>query len=92
MADVLQTIKSILESDVLVEVAPEQMALDDSLRDVYGLDSLGFVELRVRCEEAFGITIDQDDFSPEHFGTLGGVVGLVERLIADSRGAEPAGA
>ncbi|QMU78302.1 acyl carrier protein [Streptacidiphilus sp. PB12-B1b] len=92
MADVLQTIKGILEGDVLVDVAPGRMTLEDSLRDVYGLDSLGFVELRVRCEEVFGITITEDEFSPEHFSTLGGVVELVERLIEAHRGAVPEGA
>lgn len=79
--DVLKTIKSILEADVLVEVPAERMQLSDSLRDTYGLDSLGFVELRVQCEERFGISISDDEFSPDNFSTLGGLVALVERLV-----------
>jgi acyl carrier protein len=79
--DVLKTVKAILESDVLVEVPPERMQPSDSLRDTYGLDSLGFVELRVQCEERFGISISDDEFSPENFSTLGGLVALVERLV-----------
>jgi acyl carrier protein len=80
-------IKGILVTDVLVDVPPERMRLEDSLRDVYGLDSLGFVELRVRCEEVFGISIGDDDFSPEHFSTLGGVTDLVERLVKEREAA-----
>jgi acyl carrier protein len=83
--DVMETIKSILESEVLVEVSPDGMSPSDSLRDVYELDSLGFVELRVQCEERFGITISDDEFSPEHFTTVGGVVTLVERLVAEQK-------
>ncbi|GAA2846261.1 hypothetical protein GCM10010517_02910 [Streptosporangium fragile] len=81
--NVLQTIKGILISDLLVDIPAERMELDDSLRDTYGLDSLGYVELRVCIEQAFGTTIDDDDFSPEHFTTLGGVKALVERLLKD---------
>ncbi|RMI46281.1 acyl carrier protein [Streptomyces triticirhizae] len=76
----------------MVEVPVGRMDADDSLRDVYGLDSLGFVELRVLCEENFGITISEDDFSPEHFATLGAVVSLVERLLKEQKDTvEPAG-
>lgn len=78
--NVAQIIKGLLSSELMVEVPVGRMGADDSLRDVYGLDSLGFVELRVLCEENFGITISEDDFSPEHFATLGTVVSLVERL------------
>ncbi|OLT10693.1 coronafacic acid synthetase [Actinomadura sp. CNU-125] len=81
--DVLQRIKGILVSDLLVDVPPERMEVDDSLRDVYGLDSLGYIELRVCCEQIFGVTIDDDDFSPENFSTLGGVEALVRRLLRE---------
>ncbi|GAA1234934.1 acyl carrier protein [Kitasatospora nipponensis] len=81
--NVAQTIKGLLSSELMVEVPVGRMDADDSLRDVYGLDSLGFVELRVLCEENFGITVSEDDFSPENFGTLGTVVSLVERLLKE---------
>ncbi|MEU7896321.1 acyl carrier protein [Nonomuraea sp. NPDC049152] len=81
--NVLQTIKGILVSELLVDIPAERMQPDDSLRDVYGLDSLGYVELRVCIEQTFGITIDDDDFSPEHFATLGGIQALVEHLQKD---------
>jgi acyl carrier protein len=81
--NVAQTLKGLLSSELMVEVPVGRMDADDSLRDVYGLDSLGFVELRVLCEENFGITISEDDFSPEHFATLGTVVSLVERLMKE---------
>ncbi len=76
----LQTIKQILSSDVLVEVPTDQMQLDDSLREGYGIDSLGFVELRVRCEESFGIDIPDEAFAVEELSTLGDVLALIERL------------
>ena len=85
--NVTQTIKGMLSSELMVEVPIDQMNVDDSLRDTYGLDSLGFVELRVQCEETFGVTISEDDFAPENFGTLGAVVSLVERLLKEQENA-----
>nr|WP_063792362.1 acyl carrier protein [Nonomuraea pusilla] len=81
--NVLQTIKGILISDLLVDIPAERMEPGDSLRDAYGLDSLGYVEMRVCMEQTFGITIGDDDFSPVNFSTLGGVQALVERLLQD---------
>ncbi|MGZ3145057.1 acyl carrier protein [Lentzea chajnantorensis] len=74
----LQTIKRILSADVLVEIPEDRMGLDDQLREGYGMDSLGFVELRVRCEEVFGVEIE--DGALAGLMTLGDVLALVERL------------
>ncbi|MFC4032317.1 acyl carrier protein [Streptomyces polygonati] len=91
--NVVPTIKTMLASELMVEIPLEQMRMDDSLRDAFGLDSLGFVELRVLCEQAFDVVISDDDFSPENFSTLGEVVGLVERLIKEQENtnAQPTG-
>ncbi|WP_305787936.1 acyl carrier protein [Symbioplanes lichenis] len=73
-------VRTILQDDLFVEVPPELMGLDDSLRASYGLDSLGFVELRVQCENRFGVHISDDDFSPENFASIRAVTDLVRRL------------
>jgi len=78
--NVAESIKDILAADIFVEVPPDEMDEDDSLRDVFGLDSVGFVELRVQCQNRFGVTISTDDFTPENFATIGSVCALVERL------------
>jgi acyl carrier protein len=80
--DVQTTIKGILVSEINVEISPDRMICEDSLRDTYGLDSLGFVELRVQCEDTFGITISDDDFEADNFATLGSVTALVESRMA----------
>ncbi|WP_432994422.1 acyl carrier protein [Dactylosporangium sp. CA-233914] len=78
--DVASEIRRILVTELFVEVPPERIGPDDSLRDLLGLDSLGFLELRVQCENRFDVTIDADDFTPENFATVGRLVGLVHRL------------
>jgi acyl carrier protein len=79
--DVQQTIKGILAAEINVDVALHRMTSEDGLRDIYGLDSIGFVELRVQCEDAFGITITDDEFAPENFATLGSITALVESKL-----------
>jgi acyl carrier protein len=80
--DVAATIKEILVDDIFVEVPVADMDPDDSLRDVYGLDSLGFVELRIQAQNRFGVQITDDDYSPDNFATIRTVSALVERLLA----------
>jgi acyl carrier protein len=77
---VTESVKNILSTSLFVEIPPERMDLDDSLRDVFGLDSLGFVELRVQCQDSFGVSVSNVDFTPENFATIRTVVALVERL------------
>jgi acyl carrier protein len=73
-------LRKVLHNDLFVEASPEEIGLDDSLRAVHGLDSLGFTELRVQCEDLFDVRIRDDDFSPENFHTLRSVADLVRRL------------
>lgn len=73
-------IRKILSSELFVEAPADEIGLDDSLRAVHGLDSLGFVELRVQCEDLFDIRISDEDFSPENFQSLRTVTTLVHRL------------
>jgi len=78
-------IRKILNSELFVEVPPEQIGLDDSLRAGYGLDSLGFVELRVQCEDMFDVRISDEDFTPENFQSVRTVTNLVNRLRAEAQ-------
>ncbi|WP_371574161.1 acyl carrier protein [Streptomyces sp. NBC_01314] len=76
------TVKRILVDDLFVSVPQAEIGLDDGLRDVLGLDSLGFTELRAQCEYAFDITIPDEDFVPENFSTVRDLTLLVKRLGA----------
>ncbi|RBQ15293.1 acyl carrier protein [Spongiactinospora rosea] len=79
-AEIEQAIRSILIRDLFVEVP--DIGLDDGLRSVAGLDSLGYVELRVQCEDRFGISITEKDFTPENFATIRSISRLVGELRA----------
>ena len=58
----------------------------DDLLALGVIDSFGIVELVGFLEERFGIAIDDDDLTPEHFSTVEGIAAFV-----DSKAAAPHG-
>ena len=67
-------------SDLYVEIAEDDIGLDDGLRTVVGLDSVGFVEMRVLCEQRFNVEISDNDYTPENFTSIRLLANLIDRL------------
>ena len=84
--DVVKALRRMIVNDLFVEIPEEQIGLDDGLRSVVGLDSVGFVELRVLCERRFNIEINDDDYTPESFSSIRRLAALIERLQSASGG------
>jgi acyl carrier protein len=80
--DLIAALRKIVVNDLFVEIAEEQIGLDDGLRTVIGLDSVGFVELRVICEQKFNVEINDDDYTPENFTSIRLLANLIDRLQA----------
>ncbi|WP_199543193.1 phosphopantetheine-binding protein [Prauserella sp. PE36] len=72
---------------VLAEVLPRlgsSVGPDDNLRAA-GLDSLALVDLLVRLEEAYDVTIPDDDLDPEAFATPASLWQVVQAALARTR-------
>ena len=78
--DLIAGLRSMIVNDLYVEIPEDQIGLDDGLQSVVGLDSVGFVELRTRCERIFNVQIDDEDYTPENFSTIRRIAGLIDRL------------
>lgn len=72
-----ERIRNLIDTDMMTESDATSIYDDDSLRAEHGLDSLGFIELRVQCEDAFGIRISDDEFTPERFQSISTIAALV---------------
>jgi acyl carrier protein len=57
---------------------------EDSLLDAQVIDSLGILELVTYVEEAFAITVTDDDLSPENFESIAALAGFVDRRRGQS--------
>jgi acyl carrier protein len=80
--DLIAALRKMIVNDLFVEIPEEQIGLDDGLHSIVGLDSVGFVELRVLCEQRFNVEINDDDYTPENFSSIRVVAKLVDRLQA----------
>ncbi|OJT27516.1 coronafacic acid synthetase [Archangium sp. Cb G35] len=74
------SIKKILVTNLFVELPEDQIGLDDGLQSVIGLDSVGFLELRVICEDQFKIRISDEDFNADSFRTVNQLASLISNL------------
>ena len=81
--DIIAALRKMIVKDLYVEIAEDQIGLDDGLRTVVGLDSVGFVELRVLCEQKFNVEINDDDYTPENFTSIRLLAQLIDRLQAN---------
>ncbi|WP_338867789.1 acyl carrier protein [Myxococcus stipitatus] len=84
--ELTENLKKILINNLFVELPPEQIGMDDGLQSVIGLDSVGFLELRVLCEDQFKVRISDADFNTENFRTLNQLVSLIAGLKTASQG------
>ncbi len=78
--DIIATLRKMIVNDLFVEIAENDIGLDDGLRTVVGLDSVGFVDLRALCEQKFNIEISDDDYTPENFTSIRLLAELIDRL------------
>jgi acyl carrier protein len=76
------TLREILVADLYVDVPADGIHAEDSLQETLGLDSLGFVELRARCEQQFGVDISDTDFTPVNFRSISTIADFVVRRQA----------
>ena len=86
--ELTSSIKKILVTNLFVEIPEEQIGLDDGLQSVIGLDSVGFLELRVICEDQFNIRISDDEFNADSFRTVNRLAALIANLQAAQGGAK----
>jgi acyl carrier protein len=85
----VKALRQMLVNDLFVDLAEEQIGLDDGLRTVIGLDSIGFVEIRAKCEQRFNIVINDDDYTPENFSSIRRLADMIDRLQAAQNVASP---
>jgi acyl carrier protein len=60
------------------------LADDDSLLRKGVLDSLGVMEVIGFVEQAWGVSVPQDDITEEHFGTVNGITSYVMRRAEEA--------
>jgi acyl carrier protein len=84
--DTTQVVFRFFEQRTGIPGASRREQLDCHYLDVGLVDSMQIVELVMELEGTFGIRFEAEDLQSDDFQTVGGLIGLVDRL----RGALPA--
>ena len=78
---VKQQIKEAMVERLFLDVAPSEIGDEDPLQDTYGVDSVAILEMIVGLEEVFGVSFEDDDFSPEIFSNVQSIAEFVQRKL-----------
>ncbi|MEL0089261.1 MAG: phosphopantetheine-binding protein [Rhodospirillales bacterium] len=79
MTDVVDRVKDILAEECAVD---RTALLDDAKLEDVGISSVDMVQVMFAIEEAFGISIEQEDMSLD-IETVGEVTSAIQRLVAE---------
>lgn len=78
----MKELESILRNEIFAQLPAGGLREDFRLSQDLGVDSLGFAELRAALEVRSGARIEDEDFTPENFGTVGSLMRYLERAGA----------
>jgi len=82
-----QTVKRLVVEALMLDVPPDEIGEDASLRATLGVDSVGFLEILTALEDEFDVALLDADTRIE---TTDSVAQLADRLQAALAGRDPA--
>lgn len=59
--EIKATILKLLQ-EIAPDVDPEELGMDDNIREVFGIDSFDFLQLIIGIDKEFGITTPEEDY------------------------------
>jgi len=59
--EIKATILKLLQ-EIAPDVDPEELGMDDNIREVFGIDSFDFLQLIIGLDKEFGITTPEEDY------------------------------
>lgn len=80
--EIKQQIKEAMVERLFLNVSPSEIEDEVPLQDTYGIDSVAILEMIVGLEEIFGVSFEDEDFSPEIFTNVQSIAEFVERKLA----------
>ena len=71
------TLRTFILSDVWLDGSPDELGDDTPLLERGILDSLGILNLVSFIEDQWGVTVEDEELIPEHFGTIARISQLI---------------
>jgi acyl carrier protein len=77
-----QELKRLIVERLFLKVAAEEIGDEDPLMDTYGIDSVQLFEIVVGLEEAYGITMEDEEFDLALFASVKSIAAFVRHKQA----------
>ena len=74
-------IKGMIVERLFLPVKPHEIADDDKLMEKYEIDSVRLFEIVIGIEEIFGVSFEDEEFSPEAFETVSAISDVVRTKL-----------
>ena len=81
-----QELKSLIVERLFLKVAPADIGDEDPLMDTYGIDSVQLFEIVVGLEEAYGVTMEDEEFDLALFANVKSIADFVRHKQSGSEG------
>ena len=81
VAEIKQQVKEMIVERLFLDVAPDEIGDDDSLPERFSVDSVNLFEIVVGLEEAFKISLGDEELSVEAFSTVSKIAEIVKRKL-----------
>lgn len=75
-------LREMIVERLFLQIQPGDIAVDASLIDEYGVDSVCLLEMVVGLEEAFGIIVEDTDFDVRNFISVAALRDFVQSRIS----------
>jgi len=76
-----QKIKRIMVERLFLPVQPEEIDEEKPITEAFEIDSIALFEIVAGCEEVFGISFGDDEFSLESFRSVKTIAELVKAKL-----------
>ena len=82
MSDNIESkIKGMIVERLFLPVKPDEIANDDKLMEKYEIDSVRLFEIVIGIEEIFGVSFEDEEFSPEAFESVSAISDVVRAKL-----------
>lgn len=71
-------LREMIVERLFLQIQPEDIDVNASLIDTYGVDSVCLLEMVVGLEEAFGIIVEDTDFDVRNFISVAALTSFVQ--------------
>lgn len=80
-SEIEDRIRSLVVERLFLRIDPKSIGREEALIPRLGIDSVQLFEVLVACEEAFGISLQEEEFRADRFATIAAIAATVKSKI-----------